>query len=119
MGGRSYKVTAVAGLAFKNHKKATYVVIGKNVKEIGSSAFAGCGKMKKLTINSRGLKKIGSKAFYKCKDLKRISIKSTALKSVGKRAFKGIYKKAVGEGAWQEKSGVQKAFEEIWAFQPS
>ena len=108
LGGCSYKVTAVEGLAFKNHKKATYVVIGKNVKEIGNSAFAGCGKMKKLTINSRGLKKIGSKAFYKCKDLKRISIKSTALKSVGKRAFQGIYKKAVVKVPGRKRAGYRK-----------
>lgn len=108
LGGHKYKVTAVADSAFKNHKKAAYVVIGKNVKEIGSSAFAGCSKVKKLSINSRGLKKIGSKAFYKCKSLKRINIKSTALKRVGRQAFGGICKRAVVNVPGSKRAGYRK-----------
>ncbi len=95
LGGVKYKVTAVAASAFKNYKSATKIKIGKNVKEIGSQAFAGCSKVKTVTMSGKNLKTIGSKAFYNCKKLKTITIKSSALKKVGKQAFKGIYKKAV------------------------
>lgn len=93
--GKSFKVTAVGAAAFKNNKKATSVSIGSNVQVIGKNAFAGCAKLKKVTIKSKSLKQIGSKAFFNCKKLKSITIKSKGLKSVGKNALKGIYKKAV------------------------
>lgn len=92
---KSYKVTSVAASAFKNFKKAATAVIGKNVVTIGDSAFAGCVKLKKITINSTGLTSIGKKAFQKCKALKKITIKSKVLKTAGKGAFKGIHSKAV------------------------
>ncbi len=95
LGKNSYKVTSVAASAFKNFKKATTATIGKNVATIGDSAFAGCVKLKKITIKSTVLKSIGKKAFQKCKVLKNIIIKSKSLKIVGKNAFKGIHKKAV------------------------
>lgn len=38
---------------------------------------------------------IGKKAFAGCKKLKKITIKSKKLRSVGKKAFKGISKNAV------------------------
>ena len=66
----SYKVTAVGDAAFQNYKQATNAKIGKNVISIGRNAFAGCKKLKKITI------------------------KSKVLKTVGKTAFKGIHKKA-------------------------
>lgn len=68
--GKSYKITAVANNAFKNNKKLTKVVIGKNVTTIGSNAF------------------------YKNSRLKKVTVKSNVLKSVGKGACKGIHKKA-------------------------
>lgn len=92
---KPYKVTSVAASAFKNFKKATTAVIGKNVVTIGDSAFAGCVKLKKATIKSSELESIGKKAFQKCKVLKNITIKSKSLKTVGKGAFKGIHSKAV------------------------
>ena len=67
----TFKVTAIAKNAFKGQKKAKSAVIGKNVITIGSKAFYGDSKMKKITV------------------------KSTALKKVGKKALSGIYKKAV------------------------
>lgn len=95
LGGKPYKVTAVAALAFKNCKKATSISIGANVKEIGKNAFYNCSKVKKAAISSKVLTKIGSKAFYKCRKLGSITIKSTKLKSVGKQAFTGTAKKLV------------------------
>ena len=67
----NFKVTAIGNKAFKNQKKARNVVIGKNVKTIGTQAFAGDSKVKKITV------------------------KSTVLSKVGSKAFSGIYKKAV------------------------
>lgn len=91
---KPYKVTSVAPSAFKNFKKAITAAIGKNVETIGDGAFAGCVKLKKITIKSAQLTSIGKKAFQKCKALKNIIIKSKLLKTVGKNAFKGIHKKA-------------------------
>lgn len=67
--GITYKVTAIADKAFQGNKKLTQVVIGKNVKTIGKSAFE------------------------KCSRLKTISVKGTAVKKVGKNALKGIHAK--------------------------
>lgn len=71
--GIKYNVTTIAANAFKNNKKITKIVIGKNIAGIGKNAFSGCKK------------------------LKTIIIKSTKLtsKNVKKDAFKGIPKKTV------------------------
>ena len=93
-GGKTYRVTSIQASVFSK-KQATGVVIGKNVEIIGKNAFAGCKKLKKVTIKSTALTEIGSKAFSKCKSLKNITIKSKVLKKAGKNCFKGIHKKAV------------------------
>lgn len=93
--GKDYKVTAVGASAFKNNKKVTSVVIGSNVKTIGKNAFAGCAKLKKVTVKGNRLTQIGSKAFMNCKKLTTITIKSKVLKKAGAGALKGISKKAV------------------------
>ena len=67
--------------------------ISFKVQQIGSGAFAGCKKLKKLTIGSN-ITKIGSKAFYNCPKLKTITVKSKKITAVGKNALKGIDKKA-------------------------
>lgn len=94
--GQDYKVTAIARDAFKNNKKLTGAVIGKNVTSIGDRAFYGCTALKKITIPSK-VSKIGKKAFYGCKKLKNVNIKTGKLtsKSVGSQAFKKIHGKAV------------------------
>ena len=116
--GASYKVTSIAGSAFKNNKtiqsvtvgsnvktidsKAFYgcknlekIVLAKNVTSIGSKAFYKCTKLKSITIPEK-VSKIGSSAFYGCKSLKSITIKTTKLtsKKVGSKAFKGTPAKA-------------------------
>lgn len=67
--GAAYKVTAIANKACRNNRKLKKVTVGKNVRTIGASAFAGDAK------------------------LKSIIIKSSALKSVGKKALKGVHAK--------------------------
>ena len=93
-GGKTYRVTSIQASVFSK-KQATSVIIGKNVEVIGKNAFAGCKKLKKVTIKSTALTEIGSKAFNGCKALKNITIKSKVLKKAGKNCFKGIHKKAV------------------------
>lgn len=95
LGGQKYQVTSVAASAFKGNKKITSVTVKKGVQVIGTNAFAGCTKLKKVTIKSTTLTAIGTKAFYNCKKLTGMTIKSKSLKKVGKNAFKGISKKAV------------------------
>ena len=69
--GVDCKVTAIADGAFQGSKKLTTLVIGKNVKKIGKNAFAGCGKLKTITIQTAKL----------------------TAKTIGAAAFKGIAKK--------------------------
>lgn len=95
LGGKNYKVTSIAASAFENNKKVTSAAIGKNVQVIGKNAFAGCVKLKKVTVKGNSLKQVGSKSFFNCKKLGSLTIKSKVLKKVGKNAFKGIHKKAV------------------------
>ena len=63
--GKQYKVQGINKQAFKNNKKITSVIIGKNVRTIDKQAFYGCKKLKNVTIKSSVLTKIGKKAFYK------------------------------------------------------
>lgn len=93
IGGKQYKVTAIANGAFKN-QKIRNVTIGANVEVIGKSAFAGCTRLLKVVIGS-GVKKIKANAFLNCKKLKNITVKSFCLKSVGKKALKNIKARAV------------------------
>ncbi len=109
-GTKTYRVTSVGDGVFSK-KKAAAVTIGKNVEKIGKNAFAGCKKLKKVTIGSTVLKEIGNKAFSNCKVLKNITIKSKALKKAGKNCFKGIHKKAV----IKVPSGKKKAYTKLLA----
>lgn len=95
LGGKSYKITSVGKAAFKKNANATSAVVGKNVTQIGNSAFEGCKKLRKVTVKGKDFTKLGKKAFAKCKNLKKIDIKSKKLKKVPKNAFKGIHKNAV------------------------
>lgn len=53
--GITYKVTAIQAKAFRNNKKITSIVIGRNVSKIGKQAFYGCTKLKKIDIRSEVL----------------------------------------------------------------
>lgn len=69
----TYKVTSKADKAFKNRKKVTCIIIGKDVTKIRKNAFAGCKNLKKIIIKTKKLTK----------------------KSVAKGAFRGVGKKVV------------------------
>lgn len=71
--GIKYSVTTIAANAFKNNKKITKIVVGKNIAGIGKNAFSGCKKLKTITIKTTKL----------------------TSKNVKKDAFKGIPKKTV------------------------
>lgn len=71
IGGKNFKITAIANSAFKNCKKLVSVTIGKNIKNIGSMAFYGDKKLAKVTFAG------------------------TSVKGIGRNAFKGIKKNAV------------------------
>lgn len=52
-----YDVTGIQKNALKNSKRLQVLTIGKNVKEIGSGAFANCTKLKTVIINAKKIKK--------------------------------------------------------------
>lgn len=84
--GRKYKVTSIYSGAFEDCIKLKSVKIGKNVEQIGDRAFAGCGNLKTVTIQSKNVK------------------------SAGKECFLGIYKKAVIKVPKEKLSAYKKIF---------
>ena len=91
----NFKVTAIGNKAFKNQKKAKSVVIGKNVKTIGTQAFAGDSKVKKITVKSTVLSKVGSKAFSGINKKAVIKVPAKQLKSYKKMMKNKGQKKTV------------------------
>lgn len=95
--GKSYKVTAIAGSAFKGNTGITKVIIGKNIQTIGSKAFYGCKSLNTITIKTTKLtsKSVGSKAFKGINAKAKIKVPSKKLASYKKilRA-KGVGSKA-------------------------
>lgn len=61
--GKTYQVTGIAAKAFTKHKTLKTIVIGKNVKSIGKSAFKGCKRLKTVKVKTSKLKKVGGSAF--------------------------------------------------------
>lgn len=95
LGGSVYRVTEAAEGAFRKNQKITSVTLPADIEKIGKNAFAGCKKLKTVTVSGKELKEIGAKAFSGCKALKTINFKKAAkLKKIGKNAFKGIHKNA-------------------------
>ena len=74
--GITYKVTGISANAFKNNKKITHIVIGKNVQTIDSKAFYNCKKLKTITINTTKLTsaKVNKKAFKGIKKTVKIKV---------------------------------------------
>ncbi|MGI6034060.1 MAG: leucine-rich repeat protein, partial [Coriobacteriales bacterium] len=107
----TYKVTAIAKGAFKG-AKTKRVVIGANVRTIGSKAFASAKKLAAVTIG-KNVKKVGAKAFSKAKKLKKVTVKSRKLtkKSTVKNCLKGSKVKTVKlSKLGSKKSKVKRAF---------
>ena len=83
---QKYKVTKIENKAWYKDIKLEKVVIGKNVSEVGSSAF------------------------YGAKNLEWIQCNSNCLKKVGKQALKGISSKAVIKVPKEKK----KRYTKLW-----
>ena len=105
--GSTYKVTKAGAevMVYKTSKVARSVIIPATIKAkgitykvtaIGTKAFNGNKKLKKVTIGAN-IKKISNNAFFKCPALKTVIIKSVLLtkKTANKKAFKGVNKKMV------------------------
>ena len=90
--GKTYKVVGIANGALSGNKKVKKVIIGANVKSIGS------------------------KAFFKCKNLKNIILKTKILTKVGAKAIKGINKKAVIKCPKGKKKIYKKLFKKKIGF---
>lgn len=101
----------------KNTKSVTIPAVIKvkgvtyKVTSIGTKAFNGSKKLKKVTIGAN-IKKISNNAFYKCKSLKTVTIKSVLLtkKTANKKAFKGVGKKMVIKVPKKVKKAYVKMF---------
>ena len=97
--GNSKNYVTVTGVKSKSITTATINATVKikgntfKVRQISSSAFAKCKKLKKVTIGAN-VTKVGKKAFYQCSKLKTVTVKSKKITSVGSNALKGIHKKA-------------------------
>lgn len=63
LGGKAYQVTRVGRQAFRKNKALRRVTIGKNVRVIGSGAFSGCSRLRKVIIKTKKLRTVGKKAF--------------------------------------------------------
>lgn len=93
--GETYKVTAVGAKLLMNDSFIKKLVIGKNVKSIGTKAFFGTKKLKNIVIQTGQLKKVGAKAFtgtYKKVIVKVPSGKKAKYKKLLKK--KGLSAKA-------------------------
>lgn len=74
--GITYKVTGISANAFKNNKKITHIVIGKNVQSIDSKAFYNCKNLKSITVNTKKLTsaKVNKNAFKGIKKTVKIKV---------------------------------------------
>ena len=88
IGGKTFKVTSITGSALKGKNKITSLIIGSNIKAIGSSAFRDCSKLSNVKINSKVLNSIGSNAFKGIKSTAKIQVPSSKF-STYKTLLKG------------------------------
>lgn len=86
IGGKTYRVTAIATRAFAGNTKLRKVNIGTNVKMIGKKAFYGCKNLKKVKMG-RNVESIQAEAFRKCTSLTLITLPKK-LKKIGDCAFR-------------------------------
>ena len=54
--GIKYKVTAIGASAFANNTTVKSIVIGSNIKSIGSKAFYNCASLSRMTVKTKKLK---------------------------------------------------------------
>ena len=86
--GRRFKITEIGKKALFGYKLLKGAVIKKSVKRIGTRAFSGCKRLKKITVKTAALTK----------------------KQVGKQAFKGIWAHAVFKVPARKHRAYKKIF---------
>lgn len=86
--GRRFKITEIGNKALFGYKFLKSAVIKKSVKRIGTRAFSGCKRLKKITVKTAALTK----------------------KQVGKQAFKGIWAHAVFKVPARKHRAYRKIF---------
>lgn len=91
VGSQTFKITEIQKKACYNNKTLTAIVVGDNVTAIKASAFAGCTKVRSISLGT-SVKTIGEKTFARDTKLKKITIKGKKLKSIGKNSFSGVPK---------------------------
>ena len=88
--GKKFKVTSIAPKAFLKNKTVKKVVIGDNVKVVGTKAFYNAKKLHTITIG-KNVTTIKSQAFGKLPKLKKVVVRSKKLKKL-KKIKKKIFK---------------------------
>ncbi|MGN0360621.1 MAG: leucine-rich repeat protein, partial [Hominisplanchenecus sp.] len=91
--GVTFQVTAIADKACWKNGKLSKVIVGRNVKVIGKSAFAGDRKLKSMIVKSMSLKKVGKSALKGIHAGCRITVGKKQLKKYTK-LFRGKGQKA-------------------------
>ena len=90
--GKKFKVTSIAPKAFLKNKTVKKVVIGNNVKVVGTKAFYNAKKLHTITIG-KNVTTIKSQAFGKLPKLKKVVVRSKKLKKfkkIKKKIFKPV-----------------------------
>lgn len=112
--GNEVPVTAIAKECFYG-MGITSVQLGKNVRQIGESAFMYCGNLSELELNE-GLTEIGMQSFANCTMLQTLRFPST-LETIGHLAFwnaTGLSGdivipasvKSIGVGVWRSDTAI-------------
>lgn len=96
-GNIKFKVTSIAGSAFKNNRNVTRINIGANVAKIGKKAFYRCKCLKYIHIKTKKLKSVGSGAFSK------IGKNTGRIKIIVPKKRKGTYRKVLRTGGLSKK----------------
>lgn len=84
--GKDYTLTAIDGLAFKDCKNITSVVLPATVDSIGVQAFNGCAAMKSINLGDTKIRTLSTSAFLYCGSLQTITLPATVT-SVGTNPF--------------------------------
>ena len=94
--GYTFKVTEIAAKAFQNNKKLTTLILGTNIRKIGTKSFYKNSKLKSITFKNKNAVKIGSQAFKGIKATAKVTVpKKMTAKNFGKlkKAMKSAGKK--------------------------
>lgn len=84
IGGKTFKVTAIAEKAFFKNINITHITIGKNIISIGAEAFKGCKNLSSITIQSEKLKTIGKNVFKDINSNAELKVPTKALEAYKK-----------------------------------